>query len=50
VDEVCPQEEPFYFEGVASFEAIGERFGEKDKTVGIGALVRLLVSCSDFGV
>ena len=39
------QGEPFYFEGVMSFEAVWERFGEQDKVVGIGVLVRMLVGC-----
>ena len=38
------QGEPFYFGGVTSFEADRERFGEQDKAVGIGVLVKMLVS------
>ena len=37
------QGEPFYFGGITLFEAVWERFGEQDKAVGLGVLVRMLV-------
>ena len=44
------QGEPLYFEGVTSFESVWERFGEQDKAVVVGVLVRILVGFSDLGV
>jgi len=43
---VSEQGEPFYFGGVTGFEAVRGGFGEQDKAVGIGVLVRMLVSCT----